>query len=110
MTGVYPLFLALLAVVMLLQNLLCTVEYEHMTVWHRNSVITYVQYLFAFSCLVSAQAINLRNRAENTPLQESLLRVQTPLVALAAFACLKTVFVRHRHQRTARAISILLIL
>lgn len=51
--AMYPLVLSILAVVMLIQNLLCTQEYENMFVWHRDSVIRYLQYLIGYSCIAS---------------------------------------------------------
>ena len=53
-TAIYPLILSLLAIIMLLQNLLCTIEYDNIYVWHRNSLFRYAQYLIGYTCLAAS--------------------------------------------------------
>ena len=59
-TAMYPLTIALISILMLFQNLICTSEYDNMFVWHRNAVITYVQYLIGYTCMLASQSINIK--------------------------------------------------
>lgn len=106
MTGVYPIVIAVLAVVMLVQNLLCTVEYENMFVWHRNSLFRYVQWLFGYTCLVASQIKNITLTKNGEWEQDDIIARLNPILTLAVLVLVKTLLVRHKNQRTATVMAV----
>ena len=108
-TSVYPLFISLIAVIMLVQNLVCTQEYDNMFVWHRNSVIRYLQCFLGYSCLAAFQIINIELTKITDWSHHGLERRTFPLMLVSILTLLKILLVRYKNQRTGTFISLCLI-
>ena len=99
--GIYPLIFAIISTIALVHNLVCTRDYQNLSVWHRNSIIYLCQNIIFASCTTASMIQFYIVASDDISILEDpkeLLEVIWPIFVLSIFFIIMVLCVYHKNQ------------